>query len=160
MEQTYRDQYAHYINAGSAESKDWKIEGYGVESLSLDYNPQISQYKTILARNADAVFDGYQVQSSISDKRIYNGDAIYEYVNEARKNGKAIVTELLEVDMTKKDSLGSYEALLYECLIVVTSFLGENAVIGYDIYIKGDWKKGTVTIAEGKPTFTESATTD
>lgn len=160
MQQTYRDQYAHFINTSSnTDKEEWKIEGYGVESLALEYNPQVTQYKTILNRNADSVFEGYQIQASLSDKRIFSDDPIYAYINKARRYGKAIETKLLEVDMTKKDGSGAYDAVMYECLIVITSFLGENAVIGYDIYTKGDPKVGTVTLASGVPTFTEEAIT-
>ena len=83
MEQLYRDQFAHFINTTpGAESENYEIEGYGVESLSLSYNPQVSQFKSIIARVADATFDGYQIQSSVSGKRIYKGDPIYEFLNE------------------------------------------------------------------------------
>lgn len=156
MEQLYRDQFAHYINtspAGDAES--FELEGVGVESLSLSYNPQISQFKTIIQRTADAVFEGYQIQSSISGKRIYKGDPIFEFLNEARRKAKAIETQLVEVEMANSDSEGNYIASKFKILIVITEFLGDTASIGYDIYMKGDPIDGTVTITDGKITFVE-----
>ena len=43
----------------------------------------------------------------------------------------------------------TYEALQYNVLIVINEFLGENATISYDVYVKGK-----PTIANQKPTFT------
>lgn len=156
MEQLYRDQFAHYINISPAgESENYVIEGIGVESLSLAYNPQISQFKTIIQRTADAVFEGYQIQSSISGKRIYKGDPVFEFLNEARRKAKAIESQLVEVEMANTESEGNYVASKFNILIVITEFLGDTASIGYDIYMKGDPIDGTVTIADGKVTFTE-----
>ncbi len=157
MEQLYRDQFAHYINTGdSADSPTWTLEGIGVDALALSYNPQIDQYKTIIQRNADATFNNYQVQTSVSGKRIYKGDAVYEYLNEARKNMKALETQFLEVEMANADEAGAYSATKFNCLIVIDEFLGENATISYTLYVKGDPTHGKVTIAGGKPTFTEA----
>lgn len=155
MEQLYRDQFAHFINTSPAgESENFVLEGTGVESLALSYNPQISQFKTIIARSADAVFDGYQIQSSVSGKRIYKEDPIYEFLNEARRKAEAIETQLLEVEMANATE-GNYEATKYNVLIVITEFLGDVASIGYDIYVRGNPIIGTATIADGTPTFVE-----
>ena len=155
MEQLYRDQFAHFINTTpDEESENFVLEGTGVESLALSYNPQISQFKTIIARSADAVFDGYQIQSSVSGKRIYKEDPIYEFLNDARRKAEAIETQLLEVEMANATE-GNYEATKYNVLIVITEFLGDVASIGYDIYVRGNPIIGTATIADGEPTFVE-----
>ena len=158
MEQLYRDQFAHYINTGAkAETPVWTLEGVGVDSLSLSYNPQIDQYKTIIERNANATFNNYQIQASVSGKRIYKGDAIYEFLDEARRNVKAIETQFLEIEMANAETEGNYVATKFNCLIVINEFLGENATISYDLYVKGDPVQGTCTIADGTPTFVEKA---
>ena len=155
MEQLYRDQFAHYINTGAdASSPVWTLEGVGVDALSLTYNPQIDQYKTIIERNANATFNNYQLQTSVSGKRLYKGDAMYEFLNEARRNMKAIETQILEVEMANAED-SNYVATKFNCLIVIDEFLGENATIGYTLYVKGDPTHGTVTIADGRPTFVE-----
>lgn len=155
MEQLYRDQFAHFINTTpDEETENFVLEGTGVESLALSYNPQISQFKTIIARSADAVFDGYQIQSSVSGKRIYKEDPIYEFLNDARRKAEAIETQLLEVEMANATE-GNYEATKYNVLIVITEFLGDVASIGYDIYVRGNPIIGTATIADGEPTFVE-----
>ena len=154
MEQLYRDQFAHYINTTPGDSETWTLEGVGVDALSLAYNPQIDQYKTIIERNANATFTGYQLQTSVSGKRIYKGDAMYEFLNEARRNMKAIETQIMEVEMANAED-SNYVATKFNCLIVIDEFLGENATISYTLYVKGDPTHGTVTIADGTPTFVE-----
>lgn len=155
MEQLYRDQFAHYINTGDdASSPVWTLEGIGVDALSLTYNPQIDQYKTIIERNANATFNNYQLQTSVSGKRIYKDDAMYEFLNEARRNMTAIETQILEVEMANAED-SNYVATKFNCLIVIDEFLGDSATIGYTLYVKGDPTHGTVTIADGTPTFVE-----
>lgn len=157
MEQLYRDQFAHFINTGdSNESPEWTLEGVGVDALALSYNPQIDQYKTIIERNANATFNNYQLQTSVSGKRIYKGDAMYEFLNEARRNMEAIETQILEVEMANVDESDNYIATKFDCLIVIDEFLGENATISYTLYVKGDPVHGTVTIANKIPTFVET----
>ena len=155
MEQLYRDQFAHYINTTPGDSETWTLEGVGVDALSLAYNPQIDQYKTIIERNANATFNNYQLQTSVSGKRIYKGDAMYEFLNEARRNMKAIETQIMEVEMANADESGNYTATKFNCLIVIDEFLGENATISYTLYVKGDPTHGSVTIADGTPKFVE-----
>lgn len=158
MEQNYRDQYALFFDTTpSGTSKNYVLEGTGVDSLAFSFNPQVDQYKTIIDRNASATFKNYQIQSSVSGKRIYKGDKIYEFLNEARKKATAIETTALEVDTAEESSEGSYVAIEYNVLIVINEFLGEDATISYDLYVKGTPTLGTATLSDGVPTFTKSA---
>lgn len=160
MGQLYRDQFAHYINTasttGTSTTPTWTLEGTGVESLAMAFNPQIDQYKTIIDRNANATFKNYQIQSSVSGKRIYSEDGMYTYLDEARRKATALETQLLEIDMANQSgsTAGTYVAVRYDVLIVITEFLGEDATISYDIYVKGTPTQGTATITSGSPTFT------
>lgn len=160
MEQMYRDEFAHYFNTTPSDTNPtWKLEGIGVDSMPLAFNPQVDQYKTIIDRNASASFKNYQLQASISGKRIYKDDPIYTWLKEFRRLGKSIETEMLEVDMAEtvtSSTSTAYKATKCNVLIVFTDFLGEDAVISYDIYIQGDLIDGTVTIANKVPTFVEN----
>lgn len=160
MAQAFRDQYCHYYNTTpTGTSETWVREGVGVEALSMSFNPQVDQYKTIIDRVANVQFTGYQIQSSVSGKRIDTEDAIYDFVNAARKNATTIETQLLEVDMAEQvgTTAGTYAALKYDIVIVINEFLGEDATISYDLYVKGSPKQGTATITSGTPTFTPAA---
>ena len=56
MAQLYRDQFIHYVNTatktGETTTPTWTIEGTGVESLSVAFNPQKDTYKDITKRTA------------------------------------------------------------------------------------------------------------
>lgn len=48
----------------------------------------------------------------------------------------------------------SYKAKKSDATIIITSYGGSDAVIEYTIYYDGDPTEGSVTIADGVPTFT------
>lgn len=159
MAQLKRKDFAHYFDTSATGEANWELEGIGVEALSLAYNPQIDTFKQIIDDVASSTFDNYQIQSSVSGKRIDKDDPIWKWLNEARKKAESIETKMLEVDMSSATSGVSttYEGLQYNVLIVINEFLGENATISYDVYVKGKPTIGNVTIANQKPTFTPQA---
>lgn len=137
MAQLYRDQYEHWINTatttGSTSDPKFVREGTGVEALSVDFNPQKDTYKTILNRTSQTTFKNYELSSSVSDKRCYSEDEIYDYLNELRKTATAAETQLVEINTAKTVSAGVYEAVQYNVLITINEWLGEDATISYDI---------------------------
>ena len=161
MAQLKRKDFAHYFDTSTSgtSTPDWTLEGIGVEALSLAYNPQIDTFKQIIDDVASSTFDSYQIQSSVSGKRIDKDDKIWKWLNEARKKAESIETKMLEVNMASATGSSSttYEALQYNVLIVINEFLGENATISYDVYVKGKPTIGTVTISNKKPAFTQKA---
>lgn len=157
MGQLHRDQFWHYFNTatktGETSTPTWVREGTGLESLSVQFNPQKDTYKTILSRQATTTFNNYQMSSSVSGKRCYSEDPIYDYLDELRKTATSAETQCLEINTAKKASGdSSYEAVKYDILITINEWLGENATISYDVDYTNP-VQGTVTIADGKPTF-------
>lgn len=159
MAQLYRDQFVHFVNVatktGEVDDPNWVQEGTGVEALSVAFNPQKDTYKDITKRTATTTFNSYQLSSSISGKRLYSEDEMYTYLNDLRKTATAGETQLIEVDTASAEVGESYDAVRYDILITITEWLGENATISYDIDYSNP-VQGTVTIADGQPTFTES----
>lgn len=161
MAQLYRDQFVHYINTatktGETADPTWKQEGTGVDSLSVAFNAQKDTYKDIIKRTSTTTFNSYQLSSSISGKRLYSEDEVYTYLDELRRKAIAAETQLLEINTAKKvGTSGNYEATKYDILITINEWLGENATISYDIDYSNPIQ-GTATIANGVPTFVESA---
>lgn len=159
MAQLYRDQFVHFVNVatktGEIADPTWVQEGTGVESLSVAFNPQKDTYKDITRRTATTTFNSYQLSSSISGKRLYSDDEMYNYLNELRKTATAGETQLIEVNTASAEVGGNYEAVRYNILITITEWLGEDATISYDIDYSNP-VQGTVTITDGNPTFVES----
>lgn len=159
MAQRYRDEYAHYVNTatktGVSENPTWTREGTGVESLSVAFNPQVDTYKTILHRQAQSTFNNYQLSSSISGKRCYSEDPMYNYLDELRRTATAGETQLIEIDTAKTNgTAGHYVSVKYDVLITINEWLGENATISYDINYSNP-KTGYATISGDTITFVE-----
>ena len=153
--QAKRKEFAHYIDTDlTGSNENYVREGIGVEALSLEYNAQIDNFKTILDDVSDNTFKNYEITASIDNKRIDRTDSLWDYLNYLRKNCIAGETKYLEVDMGSLNN-GSYEGLLYNVLITINNFLGEDATISYNIAVKKSPKIGTVTFVGGKPVFTE-----
>ena len=160
MEQLFRDQFYDFINTntivGAIESPTWTREGTGVESLEMAFNPQKDTYKDITKRTAQTTFKSYQLSSSVSGKRCFKGDDMYTYLKMLKDEAISANTQYLEVDTTETVSTGVYKAIRYDILITISSWLGEDAVIGYDIDYSNP-VQGTVTLSGGTPTFTPTA---
>lgn len=162
MAQLYRDQFWHFINVatttGETANPTWKREGTGVDSLNVAFNPQKDTYKTIVDRASQTTFNNYQLSSSISGKRCYSEDPIYDYLDDLRRNVTAGETQLIEVNTAKTNgTAGHYLAVKYNVLITINEWLGENATISYDIDYSNP-VQGTCTITDGVPSFTEDVT--
>jgi len=157
MAQLYRDQFHHYLNTatttGDESNPTWKREGTGVEALSIAFNPQKDTYKTILDRTSNTTFNNYELSSSISDKRCYSEDPIYDYLDDLRRNATAGETQLIEINTAKTVTVGNYEAVKYKVLITINEWLGENATISYDIDYSNP-VQGTATISGSTISFT------
>ena len=91
-------------------------------------------------------------------KKAYKNDPVFEFV-EAGRDKINYKTEILEVDTWNGTgtTTKTYPAKKSDGLITVTSYMGDKGQIEYDLYFLGDAQEGTVTIADGVPTFTPSA---
>ncbi len=148
-----RSQIATYIDTTPSSDPTWGLLGIGITDYSISYNPQITTEKWIIHDNASSSLDSNQKEGGVT-QRMYKGDPCFEYVNGLRdKIGGDVQTHILDIDMWDgADSV--YKAKMSEALIAVTSYGGEDASIEYTLYYNGDPVEGTVTIADGKPTFT------
>ena len=160
MEKITREQVASYVDTTPLATPTWAVIGVGVTSYGQAMNPQITTEKWIINKNATSTLGSYQIQGDVSQK-CYKDDAIFEYVNELRRNagiGSAVESHILDVDMWDEVSSGVYNATKYNCMVAVTSYMSEEAVIEYSIYYNGDPILGTVTVVGELPVFTASST--
>ena len=163
MAQRNRYEYRHYINTatvtGETTNPTWTRESKGVEILSVAFNPQIDTYKDIASVAASNTFQNYQLTTSVSGKRCYSEDPIYDYLNNLRRKAIAGETQLIEIDTAKTNgTAGNYEAVKYDVLITISEWLGENATISYDINYSNP-KTGIATISGSNITFVEDTET-
>lgn len=163
MRQLQRHEFQHYLNTatvtGETSNPTWKQEGEGVEALSVQFSAQKDTFKPIIRATTETVFQNYQMSSSISGKRCYEGEAVYEYLDNLRRKAIAGQTQLIEIDTAKTNgTAGHYLAVKYNVLITINEWLGENATISYDIDYS-DPKTGIATISGETISFTEDAGT-
>ena len=117
-------------------------------------NAQVDTEKWIVEKNARTDHSSNQKQGDVTQK-MYKNDPCYEFAR-AGLDVLNYKTHILDVFGAEGNN-GSYPAKMSDGLLVVTSFGGENAEIGYSLYYNGDPVEGTVTIADGVPTFVPSA---
>ena len=158
MEKIKRSQFVTYLDTTpGTETPTWALLGVGITDYGISYNPQITTEKWIIHDNASSSLDSNQKQGSVSQK-IYKDDPCFEYVKSLRdKIGGQVQTKVLDIDTYDSSVSGTYSAKQSDCIVAVTQYMNEDAVIEYDIYYNGDPVEGTVTIADGVPTFTANA---
>lgn len=152
IEKIKRSQFLSYLNTTpSGSTASWKILGIGITDYGIDFNPQVDTEKWIIEDNARTDHSSNQKQGSVTQK-CYKGDDVFEFVY-AGMDKLNYKSQVLDID-TWNGTGGSYPAKVSDVIITITSYMGENAEIEYDIYYDGDATEGTVTIADGVPTFT------
>lgn len=155
-----RTQWAEFLNTTpTGEQPTWNIVGVGITDKSTDYNANVTEEKWIINKNATKTTENYALTSGV-EQTAYKGDPVFEFVDDIRyylKTGTDAETESLEIDkysFTGEESAPVYRARLWKVGIEIGSNGGEAAKINYTINYNGDPTFGTVTFANGVPTFT------
>ena len=151
IEKIKRSQFLTYLNTGTSTTPVWSVLGVGITDYGIDYNPQVDTEKWIIEDNARNDHSSNQKQGSVTQK-CYKGDAVFEFINTARDQLN-FKTQVLDIDRWNGTGT-SYPAKMNDVIITVTSYMGEEAEIEYDIYYDGDAVEGTVTFTGSTPTFT------
>ena len=151
IEKIKRSQFLTYLNTGTSTTPVWSVLGVGITDYGIDYNPQVDSEKWIIEDNARNDHSSNQKQSSVTQK-CYKGDAVFEFVN-AGRDQLNYKSQVLDIDRWNGEGT-SYPAKMNDVIITVTSYMGEDAEIEYDLYYDGDAVEGTVTFSGSTPTFT------
>ena len=151
IEKIKRSQFLTYLNTGTSTTPVWSVLGVGITDYGIDYNPQVDTEKWIIEDNARNDHSSNQKQGSVTQK-CYKGDAVFEFVN-AGRDQLNYKSQVLDIDRWNGEGT-SYPAKMNDVIITVTSYMGEDAEIEYDIYYDGDAVEGTVTFTGSTPTFT------
>ena len=155
IEKINRSQFLTYLNTTpNGTSATWKILGVGITEFAISYNPQVDTEKWIIEDNARTDHSSNQKQGSVTQK-CYKNDPLFEFV-QAGRDELNYKTQILDIDMWNEVSTGVYPAKLTDGIITITSYMGENAEIEYDLYYDGDAIEGTVSFTDNVPTFTPS----
>lgn len=154
---------AYFINIGTVGAPTWASLGKGVASLPLAYNPQVTTETYINEDNATTSVDSYQVSAGIDislwDATSAPAHAFLESLRKTRAVGSGAEVEILEVDLS---TTSPYTAQKNSAVLAIDTFTvegGKPQQLSETIYYNGDPSNGTVTIANGTPTFTATGIT-
>ena len=151
IEKIKRSQFLTFLDTTPASlTPTWKVLGIGITEYGISYNPQVDTEKWIIEDNSRSDHTSNQKQGSVTQK-CYKGDDVFEFVN-AGRDQLNYKSHVLDIDRWNGNG-STYPAKMSDVIITVTNYMGENAEIEYDIYYDGDAVEGTVTIADGVPTF-------
>jgi hypothetical protein len=163
-EKIKRPLIAHFLDtaksADYATGATWKRIGLNVTDMSIDYGAQTETEQDIISNSATTDVTGYQPTSAVS-QQCTKGDEIFEFITELRRNRSILgecQTWMLNVDLWDVTT-DKYQAEIQRVSIQVDTYGGaggETPVQEFTINFVGDPIKGTVTMADGAPTFTKA----
>ena len=155
IEKVKRSQFLTFLDTTpSGDNRTWAVLGIGITEYGIAYNPQVDTEKWIIEDNARNDHSSNQKQGSVTQK-IHKNDPCFEFIY-AGMDKLNYKSHVLDIDRWNGSS-NTYPAKMSDVIITVTNYMGENAEIEYNIYYDGDAQEGTVTIANGVPTFTPNA---
>lgn len=157
----HRSHLLHYLDStfAASGSPSWYLIGKDNEDLSVELNPDTSTVKNVLDESS-VTDNGYEPSLDLDTYYANPEDSIYPKIKDIALNrltGDACKTKVLEVIIDKTS--GAYDAWQEDVIIKPQSYGGPQGGVNipYSITFAGNRVKGTVTFAEGKPTFAAGA---
>lgn len=149
---------ALYLNKGTAAAPDWfRIKKSTALSLSL--NPETKDYDYIVDASPTTELDKYK--PSINQAlTMYKGEQDYEEVFKrffSLAVGDDAKTEVLIVFMAENaGDENTFKAWKSECVISISELNAVDSTLTFDILFGGTTKKGTATVTNSVPAFSET----
>lgn len=156
-----RSHLKHYVDTtmGGTNSPKWQVIGKNTDDASVALNPTTETTKNVLDET-EVNDNGYEPSLEIGTYYANPSDAIYTQLKDIamnRKVGDDCKTTVLEVLIDKTES--PFDAWVEDVYIKPQSYGGSQTGVNipYTITFAGNRKQGTVTFANGVPTFTEKS---
>ena len=161
MSKLKREAHALYIKptVGSLSSNNYFLIGKGIDDLSVEMNGSFEQKKDITG-NTSVSDTGYSPQVSVEPYHADPTDSIYSFIKDLamnRKSGDDCKVKILEILIDNES--GPYDAWEEDGKVEITSYGGDTSGMGinYNLWYDGNRTKGTATISDKVPTFSEGA---
>ena len=149
-----------FVNMGTSETAKWEILGRGVEEASVAFNHDTNQATDILGIT-DTVVSPAKPEFDLDPCTIRGGQKLSEKLLDIeRRNAIAELGqfEILHVHCYLGTAPSFTAELHKNCTIVPQSLGGSSYVdMPMNVYLSNDKTLGTVTIANGVPTFKADA---
>ncbi|HIZ77988.1 MAG TPA: hypothetical protein H9669_10305 [Firmicutes bacterium] len=123
--------------------------------LEIAVNPVTEEYAFIGYKDDITLLDRYKISLSQENQAV-EGDACFDYLwglFYSLPSGSEVQTDCLIVFPKAGTTDGSFQAWKFRATLVLNTFNGVDKKITYDIQAAGDVERGTVTVADGTPTF-------
>lgn len=149
---------ALYLNKGTSQTPDWfRIKKS--TALSLALNPETKDYDYIVDESPTTELDKYKptINQSLT---MYKGETDYEEVFKRFFNlsvGEDAKTEVLIVFMAEETAANTFKAWKSECVISISEMNAVDSTITFDVLFGGTTKKGTATVSNDIPAFSETS---
>lgn len=150
-----------FVNVADSGTPEWELVGRGVEDASIEYNHDIEQGTDITGLNDTSVSPA-KPAITMDPNNIRGGQKLNaKLLDIERRNAAAefCMFEVLNVHCYLGSANGPFTAELHKNCAVVPTSLGGSSYVGMplDIRLSNDKELGTVTIADGVPTFTKTS---
>lgn len=162
MEIVKTSKIAAFLNTAASTETDptWsRVRKQG--ELKLTYNATTEEENFVDEESPTTSVERYAV-SFDGEMTCYKGDPVFDYLDEirqARATGEKCETDCLVVYLYDNEG-EAYASELNKASIQINDFGGEGgggkAKISYTVNFNGDHTRGTCTVVDGAPTFTEA----
>lgn len=154
MEKILESQFVRFIDTTpTATNPTWAlVAAVEEDNAAIEYNPNVERIKYIVDDSARTDHQSNDKQMNVP-YQAYKGDPIFAFAN-AGRDKLNYTTHLLEIDLWD-ESNGSYGAKMSDATMTINTYSGKS--IEFDVFADGDPTEGSVTILNGTPTFTPSA---
>jgi hypothetical protein len=143
-----RSEFATYLNIGTIATPDWALLGDGINSATINYNPQTTEEVYIHQDSGTTTVESYKPTMPI-EAVCKDGDEAWDYLDTMRKARSvlsAAVTEIVNVWLYETPTTGAYPAEKQGCSIQFDDFGGEGGSsnkTNFTINYQGDPVVGT-----------------
>lgn len=158
-----RGAYMTYLDTTfGGDTPSWYLVGKDIEEMSVDLSPDVETVKNILDETS-VKDNGYEPSTEADPFYADPEDELYPMLRDiamGRLKGDTCKTKILEVIVEDTDD-AAHLAYIEDVIVKPTSIGGDTSGVSipFTVHYAGNRTKGTVVIADKKPTFTAGEAT-
>lgn len=151
----------HYVNVGTGETKEWELLGVGIEDSAIETNFETETVNDILG-NSETSVTGASPSQSFEPFTVRGGSMLAFKLHEIwldKEYEKLSKFDMLTVYGYVGSETDGYDADMQSDCTITFGSIGGSAYVDMPITVNYSDKKerGTVTFANGVPTFTKAS---
>jgi hypothetical protein len=147
MSKIPRFQFKSYLNTTSTTGAVYSLIGVGVPDATVNMNPEVTTEHNIHEESGTTFVERYAPTMPV-EMTANNGDAVFEYVDNLRRNAAVLddaETDVVQVYIYETSSTGGYPADKFSVSISVDTYGGpggQAVKMAYTINYQGDRTEG------------------